>query len=68
MAAILADVGNVKLIKQSASNNEKEAFNPMPNSSLNSEKLQSLGWQGLFDAFTGLSHTVKILSGVNSDA
>ena len=40
---------------------KKKAFNPMNNSSLNSEKLCGLGWSGLFDAKLGLEHTVKII-------
>jgi hypothetical protein len=43
------------------SQDEKKAFNPMNNSSLNSEKLCGLGWSGLFDAKLGLEHTVKII-------
>lgn len=42
---------------------EKTAFNPMDNSSLDSRKLESLGWKGLFDAKTGTSHTIAALKG-----
>ena len=36
-------------------------FNPMSNSSLNSSKLERLGWKGLFDAVAGLTHTIEII-------
>ena len=61
MAQILADHSGVKLITQLASENEKKSFNPMSNSSLDSTRLESLGWKGCFDADTGLGHTVEIL-------
>ena len=40
---------------------EKKSFNPMSNSSLDSKGLENLDWKGLFDAKTGLEHTVMIL-------
>lgn len=40
---------------------EKKGFNPMSNSSLVSTELLELGWEGLFDAEVGSSHTVGIL-------
>lgn len=61
MAQILADKGHVNLVMETASEEEKKGFNPMSNSSLNSDGLLSLGWKGLFDAETGFSHTVSIL-------
>ncbi len=33
----------------------------MNNSSLNSDKLEQLGWKGLFDAERGIEHTLKVL-------
>lgn len=61
MAQILARSGNVELKLELPSDAEKKAFNPMSNSSLNSDSLQKLGWKGLFDAERGFSHTVEIL-------
>ena len=61
MAEIYSSCGGVKLSFKEASPEEKKAFNPMNNSSLNSNSLLKLGWHGCFDAETGLSHTVKIL-------
>ena len=61
MAEILAKAGHVELIREEASQIEKERFNPMTNSSLDSVSLLSLGWRGLFDAATGFEHTVQII-------
>lgn len=64
MAKLLCKYGNVKLIQEQVSTIEKSLFNPMDNSSLNSSKLQYLGWSGIFDANTGLEHTVAILKDI----
>ena len=61
MAELLAKRAGVKLIIDAPNAEEKKAFNPMQNSSLNSEKLMRLGWQGLFDAKAGFEHTVRII-------
>lgn len=61
MAEIVAAAGGVKLEFSTASAAEKAAFNPMDDSSLNSDRLLSLGWQGTFPAQTGLSRTVAVL-------
>lgn len=61
MALILAKSGNVELIHEVASEEERKGFNPMSNSSLDSISLQKMGWKGCFTAEKGLSHTVSIL-------
>ena len=61
MAEILEKVSGVKLRMETASENERSGFNPMLNSSLVSDRLQSLGWHGLFDAERGFYETVEIL-------
>jgi len=61
MATMLADFGSVNLKLEDPTELEKNRYNPMLNSSLNSEKLEQLGWKGIFDARTGLKHTVQIL-------
>ncbi len=66
MAEILAKVGAVQLKQVLATESEKRRFNPMENSSLESENLIGLGWRGCFDAETGLRHTVQILKEVCS--
>ena len=61
MAEILAKAGGVELVQETATIEEKQGFNPMVNSSLDGSKLAELGWTGLFDAETGLEHTVSIM-------
>lgn len=61
MAALLAQAGDVRLVRQEATAAEKKGFNPMENSSLDSAGLIGLGWQGMFHADTGFTHTVRIL-------
>lgn len=61
MAEILADNGSVKLVMDLPTDEEKKAFSPMMNSSLDSSMLEELGWHGEFDAKKGFSHTIKII-------
>lgn len=61
LASILSSVGGVSLKLELPSKDEKRGFNPMNNSSLDSTELLNLGWNGLFDAERGLSHTVNII-------
>jgi len=61
MAELLSEAGQVELIFDIPSKIEAAAFNPMDNSSLDSSKLESLGWQGEFSIKEGLLHTVQIL-------
>lgn len=61
MAELLTESAGVQLIRGYASEAEKKSYNPMMNSSLDSTKLENLGWKGLFDAPTGFAHTVQLL-------
>jgi len=61
MAEILSESAGVKLRMELPTEEEKKGFNPMSNSSLESESLTGLGWHGCFDAKTGFAHTVMIL-------
>lgn len=61
LAKFYALKGNVNLIFACPTKLEKDAFNPMSNSSLDSTKIESLGWKGLFDAKMGSAHTITIL-------
>lgn len=63
MSEIIAECSGVKLIMDIPTDAEKTAFNPMDNSSLDSTKLEALGWQGQFDAKKGFLNTIKILRG-----
>lgn len=64
MGEILAKAGEVHLRMESASNEDIKGFNPMSNSSLESESLLALGWSGCFNAEEGLTHTVQILKDI----
>ncbi|MBQ9686690.1 MAG: NAD-dependent epimerase/dehydratase family protein [Oscillospiraceae bacterium] len=61
MAEILTACARVKLITETPTEMEKQGFNPMSNSSLNSDSLLALGWKGCFPAKEGFGHTVAIL-------
>ncbi len=61
MAEFLAEAGGVKLLRETADEQEQRGFNPMTNSSLDSTKLEALGWKGNYTAQEGFSHTVDIL-------
>lgn len=61
MAELLVENAGVELILEVPSEEDEKGFNPMINSSLDSELLQSLGWRGQFDAETGFAHTVHII-------
>lgn len=64
LAELYADEGGVNLKFDLPTIVEKTAFNPMDNSSLDSKKIEALGWRGLFNAKTGTYHTVAALKGV----
>ena len=66
MAELLAKSAGVQLKMELPSEEEKKGFNPMSNSSLDSTELLALGWRGLFDAETGVGHTVEILKEIKS--
>ncbi len=61
MAEIVAKAGGVKLRIELPSDEERKGFNPMSNSSLESQNLLGLGWRGCFDAERGFTETVTIL-------
>lgn len=64
MALLLSSLGNVNLIQSVAIDREKKCYNPMVNSSLDSSKLQELGWNGIFSAEKGFRHTIFILKDI----
>ena len=61
MAQYYADFSNVKLRFEMPKEEEKKAFNPMNNSSLDSTKLEMLGWKPVFSKEEGFKHTIQIL-------
>ena len=61
LAKLLSEAGGVRVIHEEAAAAERKAFNPMMDSSLDSSSLESLGWQGLFDARQGTRRTVETI-------
>lgn len=61
MAELLCAAAGVALRMELPTEDEKKRFNPMSNSSLESDSLQSLGWNGCFDANTGFTNTVNVI-------
>ena len=66
MACILAKAGGVELKIKEPTKEEKCAFNPMNNSSLNMRKISEIGYIESFTASEGLEHTVLILQEIGS--
>lgn len=62
MAEIIAGIAGTKVIFDIATKTEADNFNPMENASLDSKKLEELGWFGLFNAMQGFGNTIDILS------
>lgn len=62
MAECFAKAGGKRILYEIASEKEKASYNMMVNSSLTSEKLESLEWRGLFDMETGARRTLNSIS------
>ena len=65
MAETICKYARVNLIMDIPSDIEKTAFNPMENSSLNSDKIEAIGWKGIFDYEDGIQHTINTLKEIN---
>lgn len=61
MAEAFAKSGGRKVVFDIPSEAEKMSYNLMDNSSLNAEKLESLGWHACFSMDEGAKHTLEIL-------
>ena len=61
MASLLAKAGGVSITIGTPTNAERAAFNPIQDSSLDADRLLSLGWRGTLTAHDGLSQTVQVL-------
>lgn len=61
MAELLAKISGVRIVRETATQSEKKSYNTMSNSSLNSARLEKLGWHGLFNIENGLKDTIDIL-------
>jgi nucleoside-diphosphate-sugar epimerase len=59
LAELFSSAAHVPVIFKDSSNKEKKAFNMMDNSSLNSNKLESLGWKPCFDIQRGIIATLR---------
>ena len=57
-----ANAGRVKVENTKSSAQEKCGWNAMDNSSLNAEKLESLGWKGIFTLDEGILQVIKCWS------
>lgn len=66
MAEAFADAGECKIVYDIPTNEEKKSYNMMENSSLNSKKLEELGWRAIFSMQEGACNTVKILKEAKS--
>lgn len=67
MAELIAEYSGIHVKYQLPKDCERNAFNPMQNSSLDSNRIEKLGWSGVFDAKKGLEHTIDVLRELNND-
>lgn len=67
MAEAFAEAGNTKVVFEKPSDQEKKGYNMMNNSSLNSSKLEGLGWKGYFNLKAGTEHTLQALREIEHD-
>ena len=61
MAEAFATTGGCSVIFSGASNEERKSYNLMENSSLNAEKLESLGWNAKYSIEEGTERTIRFL-------
>lgn len=66
LARALAKVADTEVVFQDASREEMKGYSSMSNSSLDSTKLEKLGWRALFDIEEGAHRTVQILRAAES--
>lgn len=64
MAEIVSSFAGVNLVRLCPAAKEEKSFNPMNDSSLDSNKLESLGFRYCFDVREGFEHTISILKEV----
>lgn len=62
-AQIMAHSAGCSVKFENASSAEKSSYNLMENSSLNSEKLEELGWRGQYDIYRGIKSTLLLIRG-----
>ncbi len=66
IAETLAKCGGISVEQTEATAAEKASYNLMSNSSLDSTKLEALGWHAVYDIETGSQHTINILRALAS--
>lgn len=59
LAECMAKTAGVKVVYEQASDQELKSYNMMDNSSLQSTKLENMGWMGRFDIKKGIGSTIK---------
>lgn len=62
LAEMFAMLSNTKIEFHNPSDKEKSSYNLMSNSALNSKKLESLGWTGIYDLKIGVKNMLDILN------
>ena len=60
-AECTAKEAGVKVVFENVTDVEKASYNLMDNSSLTSDKLEGLGWEGKFDLENGVQATLRAL-------
>lgn len=61
MAELIAAECDKKVVFESPTQVESQSYNLMDNSSISGDKLEKLGWHGLFSAEVGVAHMMQIL-------
>ncbi|MBQ5951077.1 MAG: NAD-dependent epimerase/dehydratase family protein [Lachnospiraceae bacterium] len=61
VAEALAAAGGVRVVYECPSETERKSYNPMNHSVLDSEKLEGLGWRGVFGLKEGTERTLRYL-------
>lgn len=59
LAECIAETAGVNVVFEQATDQEQKSYNMMDNSSLDSSKLESLGWHGFFDMKKGIEATLE---------
>lgn len=62
LAETLVSYGGTKIVFENPSDEENKSYNLMSNSSLDSRKLEALGWSARFDLKNGVRRTIEVLS------
>lgn len=65
IAKIIADIKNVDIVFDLPKEKQNKGYSPFSRSLLDSNKLEELGWNPVFDMEKGLKRTINILSDVN---